>query len=232
TPARRSAAPPPGRKESIAAMLQALLSELSGLSVRQMAHTITFMEMGFDSLFLTQASQAIEQRLGVRVAFADLLEKFSTLDLLAEHLDQTIPPDKDLTSPPEPKRAPVAVGPGAVRIGAHGEVEGVLAVPLTEAQKELWYATLMGEKASCVFNESIALSLRGSLDSEAMRKVIQQLVDRHEALRTSISPVGDEQQIFPRVKIEVPLIDLSALEPGQRDGELDRLMARAAGDPF
>jgi len=231
-PVRRSAAAPPGRKESIAAMLQALLSELSGLSVRQMAHTITFMEMGFDSLFLTQASQAIEQRLGVRVAFADLLEKFSTLDLLAEHLDQTIPPDKDLTSPPEPKGAPVPVGPGAVRIGARGDLEGVLAVPLTEAQKELWYATLMGEKASCVFNESMALSLRGSLDLEAMRKAIQQLVDRHEALRTSISPVGDEQQIFPRVKIEVPLIDLSALEPSQREARFNALMAEAASEAF
>src|SRR6185369_17963985 len=174
TPARRSAAPPPGRKESIAVMLQALLSELSGLSVRQMAHTITFMEMGFDSLFLTQASQAIEQRLGVRVAFADLLEKFSTLELLAEHLEAVLPPEKDL---PCPTKMPVSAGPAGVRIGARGEVEGVLAVPLTEAQKELWHATLLGEKASCVFNESVALHLRGALEVDSLRNALQALVD-------------------------------------------------------
>src|SRR5439155_9494765 len=72
---RRTAATP--RRELIASMLQALLSELSGLGLQQMDTSKSFMEMGFDSLFLTQASQAIEQRLGVRVAFADLLDKYS-----------------------------------------------------------------------------------------------------------------------------------------------------------
>src|SRR5437867_3816361 len=171
-----------------------------------------------------RASQAIEQRLDVRVPFGDLLDKYSTLDLLADHLEQSIPQDKDLSVPPAPRRNPVPVGPGAVRIGAHGELEGVLAVPLTDAQKELWYATLVGDKASCVFNESTALCMRGSFDAEAMRKAIQDLVQRHEALRTSISPVGDEQQIYPRARIEVPLIDLSQLEPNRRETEFNALM--------
>src|SRR5205823_14563614 len=125
-----AAAAPASRRDLIRAMLQALLGELSGLSLGRVENSTTFMEMGFDSLFLTQASQAIEQRLGVRVAFGDLMEKLSTLESLAAHLDQLIPADKKIPVPAEPKKVPIPVGPGAVRIGAHGELEGVLAVPL------------------------------------------------------------------------------------------------------
>src|SRR5205823_586721 len=129
------------------------------------------------------------------------------------HLDKLIPPGTNLSLLPPTAKAPAVTAAATVRIGARGEIEGVLAVPLTEAQKELWYATLVSEKASCVFNESMALGLRGPLDVTALRKAAQLLVDRHEALRTSISPIGDEQQIFPRVRLDVPLIDLSSLEP-------------------
>jgi len=46
----------------------------------------TFIEMGFDSLMLTQASQAIEKRFGTRVAFSQLMGKYSSFDLLAIHI--------------------------------------------------------------------------------------------------------------------------------------------------
>src|SRR5947208_13308761 len=107
--------------------------------VEQRTSAATFMELGFDSLFLTQVSQALDQRFGVRIAFADLLEKYPTLQLLAEHLERVLPPEKRL-SLSGPDKAPAAEG--TIRIGQRGEVKGVLAVPLTEAQKELWYATL------------------------------------------------------------------------------------------
>ncbi len=220
------------RSELIASLLVTLLGELSGLTTEQMGSSISFLEMGFDSLFLTQASQAIEQRLGVRVAFADLLERFSTVDLLADHLDKLIPAGKDLADPPTQGKVPVQAPSGALPIGVKGELEGVLAVPLTESQKELWYATQMGEKASCVFNESMAVHLRGRFDLELMRKALQHVVDRHESLRTSISPVGDEQQIFPRVKIAVPLIDLSQFDSSRRESEFKALMEEEAERVF
>jgi acyl transferase domain-containing protein len=227
-----SATVPQGRKELIAVALHAILSDLSGLTASQLDRGKTFIEMGFDSLFLTQTSQAIEKRLGVRVAFADLLEKYSSIETLATHLEKLIPPGTNLSLLSPAAKAPAVTAAATVRIGARGEIEGVLAVPLTEAQKELWYATLVSEKASCVFNESMALALRGPLDVPALRKALQLLVDRHEALRTSISPVGDEQKIFPRVRLEVPLIDLSSLEPARADAEFQTLLEKAAATAF
>jgi acyl transferase domain-containing protein len=75
------------KRNSLADRLRELFAKLSGWSVDQMKPGITFVEMGFDSLFLTQASQAIERTFGVRVAFGQLIERYSTLHLLTSHLE-------------------------------------------------------------------------------------------------------------------------------------------------
>jgi acyl carrier protein len=51
---------------------------------------IRFIELGFDSLFLTQASLAIEKRFGVQAAFRQLLTDFPTLNALARHISAVI----------------------------------------------------------------------------------------------------------------------------------------------
>ena len=74
-------------------MLMDLLQELSGANLEDFALTTTFTEMGFDSLFLAQASHSFERKFGVKVAFRQLLEDLPTLDDLARYLDEKLPPD-------------------------------------------------------------------------------------------------------------------------------------------
>src|SRR6185503_15147230 len=69
--------------------LRSLVGKLSGLDTATLDGAATFTQLGFDSLFLTQASVAVERDFGVRVAFRQLLKEFSTLDLLAEHIDRS-----------------------------------------------------------------------------------------------------------------------------------------------
>jgi acyl transferase domain-containing protein len=76
--------------DQIAATLRALFSELSGLDRATIEGDIRFIELGFDSLFLTQASLAIEKRFGVQVAFRQLLTDFPTLNALARHISAAI----------------------------------------------------------------------------------------------------------------------------------------------
>ncbi|HEX8148768.1 MAG TPA: MupA/Atu3671 family FMN-dependent luciferase-like monooxygenase [Pyrinomonadaceae bacterium] len=83
------------------------------------------------------------------------------------------------------------------------------AVPLTEALRELWLATQMGEDSARAYNESFTLRLRGTLDEPALRGALQQLVDRHEALRASFSAEGDCQWIAPTFTVELPALDFS-----------------------
>ncbi|MFB2836378.1 MupA/Atu3671 family FMN-dependent luciferase-like monooxygenase, partial [Floridanema evergladense] len=90
-----------------------------------------------------------------------------------------------------------------------------LLIPLTEAQKQLWTLAQMGEDSSVAYNEHSTVLLRGALNLKAMSKAIQKVVDRHEALRTKISPEGDVQEILPSVEIDCPVLDFS-------DGDIAR----------
>ncbi len=103
------AATPQGRRVSLVGRLQTLFSELSGMSAAEIVPQTSFLELGLDSLFLTQASAAIQRAFRVKVAFRDLLEELSTLDALAARLDAELPSDARAAVAPRP--APTAPAP-------------------------------------------------------------------------------------------------------------------------
>ena len=69
--------------------LRAMVLDLSGIVVDD--DRASFTELGFDSLFLTQASQAIRSRFGVKVTFRQMLGDLSSVASLAKHLDAECP---------------------------------------------------------------------------------------------------------------------------------------------
>ncbi len=84
-------APVPARPIStdLAARLRALVLDLSGIVVED--DNASFTELGFDSLFLTQASQAIQSSFGVKITFRQMLGELSSVAALAKHLDTGMP---------------------------------------------------------------------------------------------------------------------------------------------
>ncbi|MBR8744928.1 condensation domain-containing protein, partial [Nocardiopsis sp. MG754419] len=58
--------------------------------------------------------------------------------------------------------------------------------PLSYAQRRLWFVNRI-EGASATYNVSVALRLRGPLDSGALRAALGDTVDRHEVLRTILT---------------------------------------------
>ena len=66
-----------GIREAIAEILQ----DVSGETVDP-ASTATFLQLGFDSLLLSQVTQKIQRRLGVKIAFRQLLGDLSTIPAL------------------------------------------------------------------------------------------------------------------------------------------------------
>ncbi|MEG4005588.1 amino acid adenylation domain-containing protein [Microcoleus sp. Pol11C1] len=105
-------------------------------------------------------------------------------------------------------------------------------VPLTEAQKELWVMAQMGENVSRAYNQSTTIHLRGSFNLAAARKAIQEVVDRHEALRATFSPSGDYQQINSTLTINIPVVDFSTLDNSARETHLAEFLAREARETF
>ncbi|MCL4176655.1 MAG: amino acid adenylation domain-containing protein [Verrucomicrobia bacterium] len=217
----------PARKERIAAGIARLLGELSGLHIASTNGTVTFTEMGFDSLFLTQASLAIEKTFGVRVAFRQLLKEFSSVDTLAAHIDSVLPSEQQ--EPARIHRDPQ----GTPLIGTALErANGVVTVPVAESQRELWLASQMSDAASCAYNECRLLHLRGPLKADALRAALQQLVNRHEALRTTFDSTGEFQHIHPALKLDVPAVDLTELNAEARASRWDAIQVAESRGVF
>ncbi len=85
---------------------------------------------------------------------------------------------------------------------------------LTEAQRELWALAQLGDDASVAYNLSAAVHLRGELETEALSQAVDQVIARHEALRTTFSAVGDLQHIHPATAVGLAMEELAAAGDG------------------
>ncbi len=83
----------PTRKEVIVGKIRGVLKTLSGQDQTGAALDVSFLELGFDSLLLTQVAQAFRKEFGVKVTFRQLLEDYSTTETLAGYLDAQLPPE-------------------------------------------------------------------------------------------------------------------------------------------
>ncbi|MEH6912391.1 MAG: aminotransferase class III-fold pyridoxal phosphate-dependent enzyme, partial [Oceanicoccus sp.] len=81
-------------------------------------------------------------------------------------------------------------------------------VPFSDAQQEVWLATLLGENASRAYNEQVIYSLDGVLDIDALRHAMQKVVYRHEGLRSTALIDGDGLEVHPSMVIPVSTFDL------------------------
>ncbi|MFM0286809.1 amino acid adenylation domain-containing protein [Paraburkholderia megapolitana] len=78
---------------------------------------------------------------------------------------------------------------------------------LSEAQRQLWVLSEVDPEGSLAYNVNTTLELNGKLDEPAIRAAVQGLVDRHEALRTTLTPDGSGQIVHPTLTLQIPLID-------------------------
>jgi natural product biosynthesis luciferase-like monooxygenase protein len=104
--------------------------------------------------------------------------------------------------------------------GKQSADEARYSIPLTEAQRQVWITSQMGESASSAYNESITLYMRGQLDLPALHRALQQMVDRHESLRVTFSPEGDCQWVSPHVTLALPYVDFSSSDAAQREAQV------------
>ena len=77
------------RNQQMEQSIQSLFKELSGMEIRD--PSVSFLELGFDSLFLTQVSTAIQKRFRVHVSFRQLIDELSSLKSLSEFIANQSP---------------------------------------------------------------------------------------------------------------------------------------------
>ncbi|HEU5229912.1 MAG TPA: amino acid adenylation domain-containing protein, partial [Ktedonobacteraceae bacterium] len=132
-----------------------------------------------------------------------------------------------------------ASGPGDILVPVEKELDlsrmqtGIMRnAPLTEAQRELWFITQLGSDAAHAYNQSMTLHMRGPLHIQQLREAIQQVVARHEALRTTFSAQGDYQRISQVLAIDIPLIDFSSPDDPAREMQVSSWLAKDIRQSF
>ncbi|MBN3892531.1 MAG: amino acid adenylation domain-containing protein [Nostoc sp. JL31] len=106
-------------------------------------------------------------------------------------------------------------------------------LPLSFAQQRLWFLDQLIPN-NPFYNIPLALHLTGSLKLAALEQTFNEIVQRHEALRTTIvvqkgQPV---QVINPTLTIPLPIIDLRQLPQAEREIQARRLTTQEAQRPF
>lgn len=97
-------------------------------------------------------------------------------------------------------------------------------LPLSHAQERLWILDQLGTRRN-IYNIPIALRLRGELDAQALERSLEELVRRHESLRT-IFEVVDSQPVQRICDVEFALqrVDLAELDEISRKSEIKEML--------
>src|SRR5689334_6238917 len=82
--------------------------------------------------------------------------------------------------------------------------------PASFAQQRLWFLSQL-EPDSASYNTALAVRLRGPLNREATAQSLNEIVRRHEVLRTTFGEVDGElvQVIADDCPIDLPVVDYS-----------------------
>jgi amino acid adenylation domain-containing protein len=88
------------RAQRLRAELREMFESLSGESIETQDDENSFLDIGLDSLSLTQAALALEKKYGQRLKFRRLMEDLDTVARLAAWLDEILPPE--IASAPMP----------------------------------------------------------------------------------------------------------------------------------
>jgi amino acid adenylation domain-containing protein len=173
-----------------------------------------FFELGGHSLLAIQLISRIRDAFGLELPLIDLFEH-RTISELAQSVENRMRAGHDLLT------APLSPAPRDE------------ALPLSFAQQRLWFLDQLVPE-SAAYNMGDALRLYGELNIGALKQSINEIMRRHEAIRTTFPNVdGDPRQVItPFRHVHLPLIDLSSLPDVEREAEVARIASAEGQRPF
>jgi amino acid adenylation domain-containing protein len=196
--------------------LEELVSGIFGqvLRVGAVSRDANFFALGGHSLSATQVISRLQEALGLELPLRHLFDA-PTVAELAGRIES-------LQREQGPRAPPLVPVP---RDGA--------GLPLSFAQRRLWFLAQL-EPGGFSYNVPFALRLEGPLDAAALQESLQELVRRHEVLRTTFAMSGGEpvQVIAPELPLSLARVDLSGLPAEEREPEAQRQLTAEAMRPF
>ena len=109
----------------------------------------------------------------------------------------------------------------------------VFVLPTSLGQERFWGLDRL-KPGNPTWSVPVRFRLQGALNVEFVKRAFNEIVQRHEALRTTFNVVDGElvQVIKSSLQIDVPVTDLRQLAKAERDAEVDRLSFQEARRGF
>ncbi len=188
----------------------------TSLRVKRVGRNDNFFDLGGHSLLAVRIINEIEKLYQKRLTIGTLLQA-PTVGDLARALEE----DEGAASSSIQRRS------------AKAGLEGKLGNPLSFAQEQQWFLNQLAPE-SPAYNIVDVIALGETYSPEALHRALQELVRRHEVLRTAFSYSGGEpvQIVMPQVGVALPEVDLSALPEPERKREWIRLVHEQGRQPF
>ncbi|MFD6906592.1 condensation domain-containing protein [Streptomyces sp. NPDC060077] len=106
--------------------------------------------------------------------------------------------------------------------------------PLSFTQEWVWWNARL-KPGTSLYNAPMAMRIKGALDTEVLDRSFQELIGRHEVLRTSFhhlarTVVQAVEPVPPR--FELPVEDLTGLDRDEQDRAVERLAVEERSRPF
>ncbi|MFD1832035.1 non-ribosomal peptide synthase/polyketide synthase [Streptomyces desertarenae] len=170
-----------------------------------------FFDLGGDSILAARALSRIRSDLGAGLSVRDVFtaRTIAALAPLLEDPSTAAPPDP---IPPAPRDRPL---------------------PLSSAQRRLWFLDdLTG--GGTEYNTGVVVRLAGPLDTAALRRALERLAARHDALRTTFTTVDGQgvQRVGRDAVLPLRTADLGALPADRRDEAAERLLTEELSRPY
>ena len=217
-----STSPPDGIEEQVAAIFG------QALGLDRVETNGDFFELGGDSLLAVQTLSRIEAVFGTTISIRSFFSG-PTVAQVARELEA----QRGSTSFHRTPSAVAEVGRNP-RTAASEETTGAAdTFPLSFAQQQLWLLDRLLEGRP-VYNVWTAVRLTGPLEVHALQRALQEIVRRHEALRTTFAAENGApvQVIAPEMKLVLEVDDLGALPATDREAEARRRTFEATSQPF
>ncbi|MFT3761943.1 MAG: amino acid adenylation domain-containing protein [Pseudoxanthomonas sp.] len=94
------------RRPRLSAQLKEVFEDVAGFDLADAEGDANFIELGLDSLMLTQVALQLQKTFGVKISFRQLMGEYASLDRLTAALDAQLPPE---AAPVQVPAAPAAV---------------------------------------------------------------------------------------------------------------------------
>ena len=149
-----SSPPPEARAVRLIPPIAAVFKDTAGVEIGADEQLATFLELGLDSLSLTQVALSLKKKFKIKVTFRQLLEDCSSLTTLARSIDLQLPPDAfpapvvnprtqvvnptiaPASSPILPTAAPITIAP-VVNSGNQSAIEALVGQQLQIMARQL-----------------------------------------------------------------------------------------------